>query len=89
MCYIKGNLEKFEQNSTNHHYNTRQRKNLSIKYCRTEACNNNINNRGERLYNKLPNNLKSIDGTLHCRRTLKLFLLQQTFYSVEYFMYKN
>jgi hypothetical protein len=39
-----------------------------------------------RLYNKLANNLKPTDNILHFRRKLKLFLLQQTFYSVgEYF----
>ena len=88
VCYITGNLEKFEQNSTNHDYNNCQRKTLYIKYCRTEGCKNIVNNTRMRLYNKLPN-LKSTDNTLHFRRTLKLFLLQQTFYSVvEYFIIK-
>jgi hypothetical protein len=89
MCYVKENLEKFEQNSASHYYNTRQRKRLYIKYCRTEGCKNSVNNIGKRLYNKLPNNLKSIDDTLHFRRKLNLFLLQQTLCSVEeYFMHK-
>jgi hypothetical protein len=57
---------------------------------RTKVCKNSVNNTGTGLYNKLPINLKSIDNILHFRRKLKLFLLQQTFYSVEeYFMYKN
>jgi hypothetical protein len=85
ICYVKGNLKQFNQNSNNHNYDTRQRKNLYVTYCRTEACKNSVNNIGKRLYNKLPNNLKSTDNTLHFRKKFKLFLLHQTFYSVENF----
>jgi hypothetical protein len=40
-------------------------KNLYPTYCRTKVCKNSVNNIGKRLYNKLPNNLKSIDNILH------------------------
>jgi hypothetical protein len=76
-------------NQNNHNYDTSQRKNLYLTYCRTKVCKISVKNIGKRLYNKLPNNLKSIDNILHFRRKLKLFLLQQTFYSIEYFMYKK
>jgi hypothetical protein len=90
ICYVKENIEKFNENLNNHNYDTHQRKNLYLTYCRTTVCKNSINNIGKILYNKLPNNLKSIDNILHFRINLKLFLLQRTFYSVkEYFMYKN
>jgi hypothetical protein len=89
ICYVEENLEKFNKNLNNHNYDNRQRKNLYLTYCRTKVCKNSVNNIGKRLYNKLPNNLKSIDNILHFRRKLKLFLLQQTFCSAEYFMYKN
>ena len=86
ICYVKQNVEKCNQNLNNHNYDTRQRKNLYLTYCRTTACKNSVNNTGKRLYNKLANNLKPTDNILHFRRKLKLFLLQQTFYSVgEYF----
>jgi hypothetical protein len=90
ICYVKENVEKFNQHLNNHNYNTCQRNNLYLTYCRTKVCKNSVNNIGKRLYNKLLYNLKSTDNILHFRRKLKLFLLQQTFYSVEeYFMYKN
>jgi hypothetical protein len=90
ICYVTENAEKFNQNLNNHNYDTRQRKTLYLTYCRTKACKISVNNIGKRLYDKLPNNLNSIENILHFRRKLKLFLLKQTFYSVEeYFMYKN
>jgi hypothetical protein len=86
ICYVKENLKQYNQNSNNYNYDTRQRKNLYLTYCRAEACKNSVNNIGKRMYNKLPNNLKSIDNTLHFRKKLKLFLLHQSFYSVEQFL---
>jgi hypothetical protein len=86
ICYIKENLKQFNQNSNNHNYDTCQRKNLYLTYCRAEACKNSVNDIGKRLCNKLPNNLKSIANTLHFRKKLKLFLMHQTFYSVEEFL---
>jgi hypothetical protein len=65
-------------------------KTFYLTYCRTKVCKNSVDNTGKGLYNKLLNNLKSIDNISHFRRRLKVFLLQHTFYSVEeYFMYKN
>jgi hypothetical protein len=77
-CYVKETLEKFNQNLNNYNYDTLQRKHFYLSYCRTKVCKNSVNNTGQKKI------------FLHFRRKLKLFLLQQTFYSVEeYFMYKN
>jgi hypothetical protein len=41
---------------------------------------------GTKVYNKLPKFLKEIDGYNSFKKELKLFLLLQTFYSVEEFV---
>jgi hypothetical protein len=90
LCYIKVNLGKYEQNSVIHDHNTRQRNDFRIQYWRTEVCKNSVKNLGKRLYNKLPNHIKSIEDIQHFRKKLKLFLLQQSFHSVEeYCLYKS
>jgi hypothetical protein len=53
-------------------------------------CKNSVKNLGKRLYNKLPNHIKSIEDIQQFLRKLKLFLLQQSFYSVEeYCLYES
>ena len=42
---------------------------------------------GTKVYNNLPNYLKEIDNYKASKKELKLFLLLQTFYSVEQFVY--
>jgi hypothetical protein len=70
-----------------HQHNSDELGALFKVFCHTALIVNNIE---KRLYNKLPNKLTSIKNILHFRRKLKLFLLQQTFYSLEeYFIYKN
>jgi hypothetical protein len=79
LCYIKVNIGKYEQNSVIHDHNTRQRKDFHIQYWRTEVRKNSVKNLGKRLYNKLPNHIKSIDGIQHFRRKLKLFFTAAIF----------
>ena len=89
LCCRKVN-GKYEQNSVILDHNTRQRKDFHIQYWRTEVCKNSVKNLGKRLYNKLPNHIKCIEDIQHFRRKLKLFLLQQSCYSVEeYCLYKS
>ena len=53
------------------------RPSLYLTCCRTKVCKNSVNNIGKTLYNKLPNNLKSIDNILHFGgKKPKFFLLQ-------------
>jgi hypothetical protein len=83
LCYIKVNIGKYEKNSVIHDRNTCQRKDFHIQDWRTEVCKNIVKNLGKRLYNKLPNRIKCVEDIQHFRRKLKLFLLQQSFYTVE------
>jgi hypothetical protein len=90
LCYIKVNIGKYEQISVIPDHNIRHRKDFHIQYWRTEVRKNSVKNLGKRLYNKLPNHIKCVEDIQHFRRKLKLFLLQQSFYSVEkYCLYKS
>jgi hypothetical protein len=60
LCYIKVNIGKYEQISVIPDHNIRQRKDFHIQYWRTEVRKNSVKNLGKRLYNKLPNHIKSI-----------------------------
>jgi hypothetical protein len=51
---------------------------------------NSVNNIRNRLYNELPNNLKSIDDTLHFRKKVEdVFIAADILFSRRMFIYKN
>jgi hypothetical protein len=53
------------------------------QFCRTDIFKKSVNNLGAKLYNKLPNHLKSLENLKPFRKQLTAFLLQQIFYSVD------
>ena len=59
---------------------------IHIKLQRTEIYKKSVINMGTKIYNNLPKYLKEIDDYKAFKKELKLFLLLQTFYSVEEFV---
>jgi hypothetical protein len=53
---------------------------------KTEIYRKSVINTGTKVYNKLPGFLKEIEDNRVFRKKLKLFLLFQSFYSVEEFV---
>jgi hypothetical protein len=53
---------------------------------KTEIYRKSVVNMGTKIYNKLPGFLKEIDDYRVCRKKLKMFLLLESFYSVEEFV---
>ena len=53
---------------------------------KTEMYKKSVINMGTKMYNNLPKFLKEIDDYKAFKKELKLFLLLQTFYSVEEFV---
>jgi hypothetical protein len=45
-----------------------------------------VTNLGTKLYNKLPNYIKKLENLKPLKKQLKVFLLQQTFYSVDEYL---
>ena len=75
-----------EQNSNVHKYNTRRKLDIHTTLQKTEIYKKNVINMGTKVDNNLPKHLKEIDNYKTFKKELKLFLLLQTFYSVEEFV---
>jgi hypothetical protein len=75
-----------EQNSNVHKYNARRTLGINVKQQKTEIYKKSVINMGTKVYNKLPKYLKEMDDYQAFKKGLKLFLLLQTFYSVEEFV---
>jgi hypothetical protein len=54
VCYTKLHLEKLEQHSAVHNYNTRQGLISHVQFCRTNVLKNGVMNMGIKLCNKIP-----------------------------------
>ena len=82
-CFIRKYCRSLEQNSNVHKCNTRRNLDIRIKLQRTEIYKKSVMNMGTKLYNNLPKYLKEIDDCKASKNELKIFLLLETFYSVE------
>jgi len=93
MCLYNGNgisnktkIRGLKQNLTKHEYETRQRFDLQTRYCRTDIFKKSVTNLGTKLYNKLPNYIKSLENLKLFKKEIKAFLLHHTFYSVDEYL---
>jgi hypothetical protein len=86
VYYVKLNNEGLKQKLYKHDYKTRNKSDFQIQFCRTNIFKKSVNNLGTKLYNKLPNYLKRLENSKLFKKQLKLFLLQQTFYSVDEYL---
>ena len=82
IYYIQLHKEELKRNLTGHDHETHHRLDFQIQICRTDIFKQSVNNMGIKLYNKLPKYLKKLENT-NFKKQLKLFLLQQTFYSID------
>jgi len=85
-CFIRKYCQSLEQNSEVHQYNTRRKLAIHVKLQKTELYKRSVINMGTKVYNKLPKFLKEIGDYKAFKKELKLFLLLQSFYSVEEFV---
>ena len=87
VCWIKYYWEKLEYNSDLHNYNTRHKTDLHPLTCRTNLAKNSGLNMGIILYNRLPQNIKKLDTKHIFKNSVKKFLLQHVFYSVDEYLF--
>jgi hypothetical protein len=85
-CFIRKYCQSLEQNSEVHQYNTRRKLDIHVKLQKTEMYKKSVINLGTKVYNKLPKFLKEVDDYKAFKKQFKLFLLLQSFYSVEEFV---
>ena len=85
-CFIRKHCQSLERNSKVHKYNTWRELDIHVKLQKHEIYKKSVINMGTNIYNNLPKFLKEIDNYKAFKNELKLFLLLQTFYSVEEFV---
>ena len=85
-CFIRKYCQSLEQNSEVHQQNTRRKLDIHVKLQKTEIYKKSEINMGTKVYNNLAKFLKEIDDYKAFKKELKLFLLLQSFYSVEEFV---
>jgi len=85
-CFIRKYCQSLEQNYQVHQHNTRRKLDIHIKTQKTELYKKSIINMGTSVYNNLPKSLKEINDYKVFKKELKIFLLFQSFYSVEEFI---
>jgi hypothetical protein len=82
-CFIRKYCQSLEQNYQLHQHNTRRKLDIHVKTQKTELYKKSVINMGTRVYNNLPKYLKEINNYKAFKKELKIFLLLQSFYSVE------
>jgi exonuclease III len=85
-CFIRQHCQSLACNSDVHSYNTRQRRDIHVKACKTNVYKKSVINMGTKIYNKLPDYIKGKDSYKTFKKELKAFLIHHTFYSVEEFI---
>jgi hypothetical protein len=85
-CFIRKYCQSLEQNSKVHQYNIQRKLDIHVKLQKTEIYKKSVIHMDTKLYKNLPKFLKEIDDYKAFKKELKLFLLLQTFYSVEEFV---
>ena len=66
--------QHFIVNSTLHSYNTRNKDNLHINYCRTKLRQSTVNWQGPRLWNLLPTEVRSVPSINVFKKRVKCFI---------------
>lgn len=89
ISWVKTNLQSFQQNENFHEYSTRKGNDLRTEAHFTELYKNSPDHSGIVLYNKLPNEIRSVGSLGKFKRKLKLFLISKTYYSVKEYMEDN
>ena len=85
LMYIKENLQRFTRQVDIHAYQTRQDNNLRIPFHRLTTTQRSVVYQGIKFYNKIGNAIKT-QTTSKFGNTLKHYLLNKAFYSVDEFL---
>ena len=87
--FIKNNLSRFEQNgqTSEHSYNNTRHRNLLRIYHHTSALyEKSPSYFAVKLYNSLPNTIKSINGPKGFKQNVKVLLLKLCPYAINDFL---
>jgi hypothetical protein len=71
------------RNSDFNEYDTRKKDDFHVSFCNTSFFKKSVKNMGVKLFNRMPGEITQIEGFKAFRHTLKLFLLNHSFYSLQ------
>ena len=86
LLYVKNNLSKFLPNNYNHDYQTRECNNLSTPLHKLSKYEESPRYTGIKLYNKIPDFIKSIENIKSFKNEAKKYLIGKCFYSVNEYL---
>ena len=87
IMYIIKNKHSFTKNWEIHGHNTRTANNLHVPAVNTTKYKKGIYYMGSKIFNHLPNHLKSlVDKEKVFKKALKRFLINNVFYSIDEFL---
>lgn len=87
VSWIKYYRGKLKCNSDLHEHDTRHKTDLHPLTCRTNMTKNNGINMAITLYNRLPKHIKKLDTKHQFKKSVKKYLLQNVFYSVDEYLF--
>jgi hypothetical protein len=88
LCFFRKYNIYQVRNSDFHGYDTRRKDGFYILQYNASLCKKSVVNMSIRLHNSLPSEIKELGDFKKFKRTLKLFLLNNPFYSLsEFFTY--
>ena len=90
LLFVVKNRDLFQSNSQIHNINTRYNYDLHLPSANLTLFQRGVLYSGSRIYNHLPLNIKSLSNDVkHFKSTLKNYLLENSFYSVEEFFQRT
>jgi hypothetical protein len=86
LSFIRKLKDNLKCNSQRYEHNTRGKNKLYIQACNTALFQNNVLNKASRLYNKLPEIIRTLENYRCFKKEVKLLLTSNTFYLVDEFL---
>jgi hypothetical protein len=85
LSSIKKLKDNLECNSQRYEHNRRAKNKLYIQACNTALFQNSVLHMASRLYNKLPERIRTLEN-YRCFKEVKLLITSNTFYLVDEFL---
>ncbi|PNF29254.1 hypothetical protein B7P43_G10478, partial [Cryptotermes secundus] len=89
LCYFQKFNLYTTRNSDLYEYNTRRKEDFHVRSCSTSTSKKSVINMGIKAYNRLPLKIRKLNGFKDFKYKLKLFLLDNPFYTMKEFLFEG
>ena len=86
LCCIKKFKGNIKHNFHIHGYNTRGKIELHTQSCNTALFQKSVVNMGVKLYNRLPERIKTLNDFKSFKKEVKFLLINNSFYTIKEFL---